>query len=78
MTIAGLYETPGDWLYDIGLPGKSGIGGGIATVAPGRAGWARSRRSSTGMATESRGNSLRSAFLSRQLDLSLFASDPEG
>ena len=26
MTTAGLYETSGDWLYDIGLPGKSGIG----------------------------------------------------
>ncbi|WP_016672405.1 glutaminase, partial [Yersinia pestis] len=29
MVTAGLYETSGDWLYDIGLPGKSGIGGGI-------------------------------------------------
>ena len=26
----------GDWLYDVGLPGKSGIGGGIVTVAPGK------------------------------------------
>jgi glutaminase len=29
MAIAGLYETSGRWLYDVGLPGKSGIGGGI-------------------------------------------------
>ena len=28
MTTAGLYTTSGDWLYDVGLPGKSGIGGG--------------------------------------------------
>jgi len=28
----------GDWLYDIGLPGKSGIGGGIVTVSPGKGG----------------------------------------
>jgi glutaminase len=34
MTTAGLYENSGDWLYDVGLPGKSGIGGGIITVAP--------------------------------------------
>ena len=34
----GLYETSGDWLYDVGLPGKSGIGGGIVTVAPGKGG----------------------------------------
>ena len=38
MTIAGLYETSGDWLYDVGLPGKSGIGGGIVTVSPGKGG----------------------------------------
>jgi glutaminase len=36
MITAGLYETSGDWLYDIGLPGKSGIGGGIVTVSPGK------------------------------------------
>ena len=29
MATAGLYETSGDWLYEVGLPGKSGIGGGI-------------------------------------------------
>ena len=38
MATAGLYETSGDWLYDIGLPGKSGIGGGIVTVSPGKGG----------------------------------------
>ncbi len=38
MATAGLYETSGDWLYEIGLPGKSGIGGGITTVSPGKAG----------------------------------------
>ena len=38
MATAGLYETSGDWLYDVGLPGKSGIGGGIVTVSPGKGG----------------------------------------
>src|SRR5262249_46382287 len=38
MATAGLYETSGDWLYNIGLPGKSGIGGGIVTVSPGKGG----------------------------------------
>jgi glutaminase len=38
MLTAGLYETSGDWLYDIGLPAKSGIGGGIVTVSPGKGG----------------------------------------
>lgn len=33
MATAGLYETSGDWLYDIGLPGKSGIGATCSVVA---------------------------------------------
>lgn len=36
MAIAGMYETSGDWLFDVGMPGKSGIGGGIVTVSPGK------------------------------------------
>lgn len=36
MLIAGLYETSGDWLTDVGHPGKSGISGAIVTVAPGK------------------------------------------
>ena len=31
-----LIRGSGDWFFDIGLPGKSGIGGGIAIVSPGR------------------------------------------
>jgi glutaminase len=38
MSTAGLYETSGDWLYEVGMPGKSGIGGGIVTVSPGKGG----------------------------------------
>ena len=38
MATAGLYERSGDWLYEIGLPGKSGVGGGIVTIAPGKGG----------------------------------------
>jgi glutaminase len=35
MTTAGLYETSGDWAFNVGLPAKSGVGGGIIAVAPG-------------------------------------------
>jgi len=38
MAMAGLYEHSGGWLYDIGLPGKSGVSGGIVTLAPGKGG----------------------------------------
>lgn len=36
MTTAGLYETSGEWLYRVQLPGKSGVSGGIVAVSPGR------------------------------------------
>jgi glutaminase len=36
MTTAGLYETSGDWAFNVGLPAKSGVGGGIIAVAPER------------------------------------------
>jgi len=35
MTMEGLYESSGDWAYKVGLPGKSGVGGGLVAVAPG-------------------------------------------
>ena len=57
MTTAGLYETSGDWLYDIGLPGKSGIGGGIVTVAPGKGGLGSFAPLLDAPATASRGSS---------------------
>lgn len=36
MTMEGLYTSSGDWAYTVGLPGKSGVGGGVVAVAPGR------------------------------------------
>jgi glutaminase len=36
MTTAGLYENSGEWAYQVGLPAKSGVGGGIIAVAPGK------------------------------------------
>nr|WP_186370085.1 glutaminase A [Yersinia bercovieri] len=35
MTMEGLYGSSGDWAYSVGLPGKSGVGGGILAVVPG-------------------------------------------
>jgi glutaminase len=76
MATAGLYETSGDWLYDIGLPGKSGIGGGILTVSPGKGGLG-----TFSPPLDAAGNSVRgqlaSKFLSQQLGMDLFVSQPE-
>lgn len=38
MTMEGLYDSSGDWAYTVGLPAKSGVGGGIMAVAPGKLG----------------------------------------
>lgn len=76
MTTAGLYETSGDWLYDIGLPGKSGIGGGIVTVSPGKGGLG-----TFAPPLDSAGNSVKgqlvAKFLSQQLGMDLFVSKPQ-
>jgi len=71
MTTSGLYEHSGDWLYHVGLPGKSGLGGGILTVAPGRGGIG-----SFSPRLDQAGNSVRgraaTAALVRRLGWSLF------
>ena len=36
MATAGFYDESGDWMYDAGLPAKTGVGGGIVAVVPGR------------------------------------------
>lgn len=36
MLTCGVYDEAGDFAYRVGLPGKSGVGGGIAAVLPGR------------------------------------------
>ncbi|CAN5506498.1 glutaminase A [soil metagenome] len=73
MTTAGLYETSGDWLYRVGLPGKSGIVGGIVTVSPGKGGLG-----TYSPPLDAAGNSVRgqlvAAHLSSRLGLDIFAS----
>ena len=36
MTMEGLYTSSGDWAYTVGLPAKSGVGGGLVAVSPGK------------------------------------------
>lgn len=75
LATAGMYEQSGDWLYEVGLPGKSGVSGGIVTIAPGKGGVG-----TFAPPLDEAGNSVRgqlaTKFLSERLGLNLFASRP--
>ena len=38
MTTCGMYDAAGEWVVDVGLPAKSGVGGGVLAVLPGQIG----------------------------------------
>ena len=75
LATAGLYERSGDWLFDVGLPGKSGVSGGLVTVSPGKGGVG-----TYSPPLDPAGNSVRgqrvTTFLSERLGLNLFTSAP--
>ena len=77
MATAGLYEHSGDWLYEVGLPGKSGVSGGIVTIAPGKGGMG-----TFSPPLDAAGNSVRgqraTRYLAEKLGLNVFASKPVG
>ncbi len=75
MATAGLYEHSGDWLYEVGLPGKSGVSGGIVTISPGKGGLG-----TFSPRLDPAGNSVRGQLVTRhiseKLGLNIFASKP--
>ena len=75
MATSGLYEFSGDWLFEVGIPAKSGVSGGIVTVAPGKGGLG-----TFSPRLDPAGNSVRgqraARFLSHSLGLDIFASTP--
>ncbi len=75
LATAGLYERSGDWLFEVGLPGKSGVSGGLVTVSPGKGGLG-----TFSPPLDEAGNSVRgqrvTQYLSERLGLNLFASAP--
>jgi glutaminase len=69
MATAGLYDDSGIWLYRVGLPAKSGVGGGLIAVAPGRFGIA-----AFSPPLDAAGNSVRAQRAIRDVAAALHAS----
>lgn len=66
MYTCGLYESSGMWVHTVGIPAKSGVGGGLMAVAPGKMGLAIfSPRLVAG------GNSVRGKLVCRDLSAAL-------
>jgi glutaminase len=76
MATCGTYDFAGQWLYDVGMPAKSGVAGGVLAVVPGRLGIA-----TYSPPLDPLGNSVRGIAvcreLSKELGLSLFNQYPE-
>jgi glutaminase len=73
MVMEGLYDTSGDWAFEVGIPAKSGVGGGIMAVAPGRLGIA-----AFAPPLDAYGNSVRGqvavAAVAKRLNLNLYGN----
>ena len=76
MATAGFYDESGEWMYTAGLPAKTGVGGGIVAVVPGRFAIA-----AFSPRLNEAGNSVRALnairFISGELGVGVFGPNPQ-
>lgn len=74
MSTTGFYERTGDWMFSVGIPAKTGVGGGIIGVLPGTFGIA-----AFAPPIDSAGNSVKAQLairhIMKELRLSIFSSE---
>jgi glutaminase len=77
MSTAGLYDSSGSWAWHVGLPAKSGVGGGIIAVVPGKGAVA-----SFAPPLDEAGNSVKAqkviTYLAQKLNYNLFSPSSVG
>jgi glutaminase len=76
MATAGFYDEFGEWMYTAGLPAKTGVGGGIVAVVPGKFAIA-----AFSPRLNEAGNSVRALnairFISGELGVGVFGPNPQ-
>jgi len=76
MAAAGFYDESGEWMYTAGLPAKTGVGGGIVAVVPGKFAIA-----AFSPRLNEAGNSIRSMnairFIAGEMGVGLYGANPE-
>jgi len=76
MTSAGLYDGSGGWAWSVGLPAKSGVGGGIVAIVPGQG-----AISVFSPRLDDAGNSVKAqeviSYISTKLGLNLYDASPD-
>ncbi len=75
MGTCGMYDYAGHWLYDVGMPAKSGVAGGVLAVVPGRLGIATYSPRLDAYGNSSRGIAV-CEEISQRLGLHLYNQNP--